>query len=398
MTRSRMALAAVGVTGALAGLGASTAIAAAPDVTGATGAASASPSAAARPAPRDARRLSRTIRKVMGQASIPGAIVGIWRPHQAAYVRAFGVRNRRTRRPMTTNLYMRIGSETKTFTVTAVLQLVDKHELRLDDPIGRFIHGVPDGNQITIRELAGMRSGIRSYTANPVWVRKLQANPFRQWAPRQLLPYSFSEPLLFPPGTASNYSNTNTVLLGMVVQKLSGEKLPVYIERHILDPEHLDHTSFATTARFPSPHANGYTRQTASGRPADATNWNPSWGWAAGAMISNVTDLRAWAKDVATGTLLTRRTQAQRERFVTGPGSGGSGYGLGLFRAGGWVGHNGSLPGYQSVTVYLPSRRATLVILANSDIPYRGAALPTALAGAITRIISPRHVYTLPGA
>ena len=278
-------------------------------------------------APSDAAAVTSAVRRVMGSASIPGAIVGVWRPGQPAYVKAFGVRNRRTGQAMSTGLYMRIGSETKTFTVTAVLQLVDRHKLRLDDPIGRYISGVPDGNVITIRELAEMRSGLPSYTANEAWVKKLQANPYRPWTPRQLLTYGYSQKMLFKPGTSFNYSNTNTVLLGLLVQRLSGQSLPVYITRHILKPLHLDHTSFATNSRFPSPHANGYTNQTASGKVDDATSWNPTWGWAAGAMISNVSDMRAWAKDVATGTLLTRRTQAQRERFLTSPGFGSAGYG-----------------------------------------------------------------------
>ncbi len=295
---------------------------------------------------------------------------------------------------MSTGLYMRIGSETKTFTVTAVLQLVDRHKLGLDDPIGRYIRGVPDGNVITIRELAEMRSGLPSYSANKAWVKQLQADPFRPWTPQQLLSYAYSQKMLFKPGTSFNYSNTNTVLLGLLVQRLSGETLPVYITRHILKPLHLDHTSFATNARFPSPHANGYTNQTANGKVADATNWNPTWGWAAGAMISDLGDMRAWAKDVATGTLLTRRTQVQRERFLKAPGFGSAGYGLGMFKVGGWIGHNGSLPGYQTLVVYLPSRRATMVLLINSDIAYKGTPLSTLLGEAITKVITPRNVYS----
>jgi D-alanyl-D-alanine carboxypeptidase len=375
MIRFRAVLAALGVTGVFAGLGASGAIAAAS-------------------APSDASAVTSAVQSVMGTASIPGAIVGVWRPGQPAFVKAFGVQNGRTRKPMSTGLYMRIGSETKTFTVTAVLQLVDRHKLGLNDPIGRYISGVPDGNVITIRELAEMRSGLPSYTRSEAFVKKLQANPFQSWTPRQLLSYSYAQKLLFKPGTSFDYSNTNTVLLGLVVQRLSGQSLPVYITRHILKPLHLNHTSFATSTRFPSPHANGYTDQTASGKQVDATNWNPTWGWAAGAMISNLSDMRAWAKDVATGTLLSRRTQAQRERFLKAPGFGSAGYGLGLFNVGGWVGHNGSLPGYQSLTVYLPSQRATMVILVNSDIAYNKTPLSTLLGEAITKVITPHNIYT----
>jgi D-alanyl-D-alanine carboxypeptidase len=402
MTRSRALLATVGVTGLLTGLGASNAIAEVSAGGVRTDAVAASHAvtshvATARAttrAPSDAAAVTSAVRRVMGTASIPGAIVGVWRPGQPAYVRAFGVRNRRTRQAMSTGLYMRIGSETKTFTVTAVLQLVDQHKLRLDDPIGRYVSGVPDGNLITIRELAEMRSGLPSYSRNAAFGKKLQANPFQPWTPRQLLSYAYSQKMSFKPGTSFEYSNTNTVLLGLLVQRLSGESLPVYIERHILKPLGLNHTSFATSTRFPSPHANGYTNQTANGKVADATNWSPTWGWAAGAMISNLSDMRAWAKDVATGTLLTHRTQIQRERFLKAPGFGSAGYGLGLFNVGGWIGHNGSLPGYQTLVVYLPSRRATMVLLINSDIAYKRTPLSTLLGEAITKVITPRNVYT----
>ena len=392
MTRSRAMLAAVGVTGALAGFGALNATADVP--AGATSTGATASAVATGRAPSDASALTNAVQGVMNTASIPGAIVGVWRPGQPAYVRAFGVRNTRTRQAMSTGLYMRIGSETKTFTVTAVLQLVDRHKLRLDDPIGRYISGVPDGNVITIRELAEMRSGLPSYTANKAWVKQLQADPYRPWTPRQLLAYGYSQKMLFKPGTSFNYSNTNTVLLGLLVQRLSGESLPLYITRHILTPLHLNHTSFATNSRFPSPHADGYTNQTASGKTEDATKWNPSWGWAAGAMISNLSDMRAWAKDVATGTLLTRRTQTQRERFLKAPGFGTAGYGLGMFKVGGWIGHNGSLPGYQTLVVYLPARKATMVLLINSDIAYKGTPLSTLLGEAVTKVITPRNVYS----
>jgi D-alanyl-D-alanine carboxypeptidase len=114
-------------------------------------------------------------------------------------------------------------------------------------------------------------------------------------------------------------------------------------------------------------------------------------------MISTLGDLHAWAKIVATGELLTPATQKQRERFLpTGIRGLRGGYGLGLFKDNGWIGHNGSLPGYQSLTIYLPLKRATVVVLVNSDIDYKGNELTTLFGEAITRIITPHHVFYLP--
>ncbi len=336
--------------------------------------------------------LTAAINRVMREASIPGAIVGVWSQGMAPYVQAFGVQSKATGQPMKTGLYMRIGSETKTFTITALLELVDQGLVGLDDPIAKYVRGVPDGNSITIRELAEMRSGLYNYSNDPAWGRALEANPYRQWGPWQLLAYSFTHPLLFPPGTKYYYSNTNTILLGLVIQKVSGLSLQTYIDRYVLQPEVLAHTAFPSGAQFPNPHPQGYT---APG--TIATNWNPSWGWAAGAMISTVYDLHTWARDVAVGTLLSPATQRQRLRFVPIPISGvTAGYGLGLLYDNGWIGHNGSLPGYQSLAIYLPRQHATVVVLVNSDINYNGSALTTLLGQAITKIISPGHVFTLP--
>src|SRR5262245_26352936 len=108
--------------------------------------------------------LDKAIPAAMKRASVPGAIVGIWQDGRELYVRAFGVRDTATRQPMATDLYMRIGSNSKAFTVTAILMLADQGKLGLDDPIDRYVTGVPSGNLITLRQLAVMRSGLYNYS------------------------------------------------------------------------------------------------------------------------------------------------------------------------------------------------------------------------------------------
>jgi len=342
-----------------------------------------------------AQRLDAAINQAMSAASIPGAIIGVWGP-DGRYIRTFGVADKTTGAPMNADMYSRIGSETKTFTVTAVLQLADQGKLGLDDPIGKYIAGVPGGNQITLRELARMQSGLYNYSASTAFQQAMFADPRRNFTPQALLGYAFAEPPVFGPGQGFQYSNTNTVLLGLVVEKVGGQPLPDYIRDHILRPLGLSHTSFPTTNAFGEPHPQGYTNQTADGAVATATDWDPSWGWAAGAMISTLDDLHTWALAVATGKLLSPAMQAQRLQTVNGqdlPQQ--DGYGLGIFNLAGWIGHNGSLPGYQSVVVYLPEQKRTMVILINTDISYQGNEPSTTLATAITSVVSPDHVYTL---
>ncbi|CAM5529415.1 beta-lactamase [Streptomyces avidinii] len=344
--------------------------------------------------PAVARQLDEAVRKVMAEAKVPGVQVALSAPGKGEYVRAFGVADKATGQPMTDDLYMRIGSETKTFTVTAVLELVDDGKVGLDDPIGKYVSGVPNGDKITLRELAGMRSGLFNYSADEDFFKALTSDPEREFTPKELLAYSFKHPVLFAPNAEFNYCNTNLILLGLVVEKVSGRTLADFIAKDVVGPAGLEHTLFPVGAEFPKPHAQGYTNQTASGKTEDAADWNPSWGWAAGAMISDLADLRKWAKVLATGELLTPATQA--ERLKVSPALPGTGYGLGIFNVSGWIGHNGSLPGYQSLTVYDPRSQATLVVLINTDIAAEGEEPSTLFGEAITKIVTPEHVFTLP--
>ncbi|MFG2352194.1 serine hydrolase domain-containing protein [Streptomyces sp. NPDC048521] len=351
--------------------------------------------------PGVARQLDASVQRVVREANVPGVTVGIWTPGQAGYVRSFGVADEASGRKMAPDLYTRIGSETKTFTVTALLQLVDQGAVGLDDPIGKYVDGVPNGHRITLRQLAGMRSGLFNYSEDEDFFKALTSDPQRPFTPRQLLGYAFKHPVLFEPGQKFSYSNTNLILLGLVVEKESGQQLGDYIKQHILDPAGMRNTLFPTGSEFPEPHAQGYTDQTADGKVTETAGWNPSWAWAAGAMVSTLDDLRIWARTVATGELPDRRRMlspdTQRQRLIT-PATPipGAGYGLGIFDVQGWLGHNGSLPGYESLTIYLPSTRTSIVVLLNTDIDHDGEEPSTLFGRAITRIISPRHVFDLP--
>ncbi|MGX1365252.1 D-alanyl-D-alanine carboxypeptidase [Streptomyces canus] len=342
-------------------------------------------------------RLDQAIEKVRRQAGIPGVVAGLWMPGKGSYVRATGAADKVTGEPMSTDVNVRIGSETKTFTATALLRLVDDGRVGLDDPISRYVRHVPNGSRITLRHLAEMRSGLFPYTEDAGFQHDLLSDPQRSFTPEQVLAYGFKHRNTFAPGTRFQYSNTNFILLGLVVEKVSGQRFTDFLDERVLGPGRLRHTFLPDRSEFPAPHPRGYTNQTLSGEVADSTDWNPSWAWAAGGMISDLHDLRRWARIVATGTLLRPQTQAQRLRMLP-TGHPGLSYGLGIFESGGWIGHNGSIPGYETVTVYLPSEKATLVLMINTDITYQGQEPSSLLARAITEIVTPDHVYDRPAA
>ncbi|WP_078990675.1 serine hydrolase domain-containing protein [Streptomyces sp. XY413] len=342
--------------------------------------------------PAVALQLDAAVRQVMREAGVPGVIVGLWAPGKGSYVKAFGVADKATGAPMRSDFNTRIGSQTKTFTVTALLQLVDQGKVGLDDPIGDYISGVPNGDRITLRELAGMRSGLFNYSEDPAFDKAFTTDPDRRFTPQELLDYSFKHPVQFAPNAQFQYSNTNLVLLGLVIEKVTGRPLAEVIDKDVVEPAGLNRTFFPTGAEFPRPHAQGYTDQTATGKVEVSTDWDPSWAWAAGAMISDLQNLRSWARTLATGTLLTPATQAQRLK-TTSVGIPGAGYGLGLFDVQGWIGHNGSLPGYESLGVYLPQAQATMVVILNTDILHDGQEPSTLFGEAITSIVTPGNVY-----
>jgi D-alanyl-D-alanine carboxypeptidase len=292
---------------------------------------------------------------------------------------------------MATDLNMRIGSVTKTFVTTAILQLVDQGKVGLDDPISKYIPGVPNGETITLRHLAGMRSGLFDYS--DVTQAAMSTDPKRRYVPQDLLEIIVKHPPEFPPDAKFDYNNSNTVLLGLVVEKVSGEPLDRYIDEHIVQPEHLQHTVFPADASLPSPHARGYTKMP-DGKIVDGTDWNPSWGWAAGQMVSTADDLHIWARDLATGKLLSPAAQREREKFQIAPSEGdGALYGLGVEYQFGWIGHNGNITGYQTYAYYLPTEKTTMVVMVNSNAD--AVAVWNFIRG-IVAIVTPDHPWPAP--
>src|SRR5262245_36193500 len=149
--------------------------------------------------------------------------------------------------------------------------------------------------------------------------------------------------------------------------------------------------SYPADATLPSPHARGYTKMP-DGKIVDGTDWNPSWGWASGQMVSTADDLHIWARDLATGKLLTPAAQREREKFQPAPSEGdGALYGLGVEYQFGWIGHNGNI--YQTYAYYLPSEKTTMVVMVNSNAD--AGAVWDFIRG-IVKIITPDHPWPAP--
>ncbi|WP_433177041.1 serine hydrolase domain-containing protein [Actinoallomurus sp. CA-150999] len=265
---------------------------------------------------------------------------------------ASGVTDLASGRPADPNGHLRIGSVTKTFVATVLLQLCDEGRLRLDDPVERHLPGVvPNGEHITVRQVLGHTSGLHDYMSEPGYSTNRWRGDarFRSYSPRQLLKVAFAEPPNFPPGEGWRYSNTNYVVAGLLIEKLTGRPYGVEITRRILRPLHLTQTSVpGNRSGLPHPYAHGYEALT-DGRVVDATRMNPSLDWAAGEMISTTRDLDRFF-DALLGGRLIRAASLAAMRAVRDTGAGFD-YGLGLQKytlpCGSTVwGHSGELIGY----------------------------------------------------
>ena len=324
----------------------------------------------------------------MREARIPGLTISITGP-RGNYSRSYGRGRIAPQVPMRATDHVRIASITKTFVATAILQQVDRGRLRLSHTIDRYVRGVPNGKKITIRELLAMRSGIYDFTADPTFHREFERNPLMRFRPLDIIPIIRRHQPLFPPNARTQYADTNYILLGIVLQKVTGRSPESVITRDILRPLRLHETSFPFTAQMPSPFAHGYyagPNGTATIR--DYTLTNPAVPWTAGAMVSSVADMRTWGRALARGTLLSRRLQALRLHFGRIPNPGVSvGYGLGIMRLGNWIGHNGAIFGYTSETFYLPSNGAQIV--ASGNLSSNSSTPTTMLFGLIAKHLYP---------
>jgi D-alanyl-D-alanine carboxypeptidase len=272
----------------------------------------------------------------------------------------------------------RVGSVTKTFVATVVLQLVAEAKLGLDDPVDRLLPGLlPQGGSITIRELLDHTSGLFDYTEDAAWTGQVIAQPDRRWSPRELVAVAASHALLFRPGTSWWYSNTNYVVLGLVVEAVTGKTLGDQLRSRIFEPLGLAATSFPTETAIEGAHAHGYAGSgTLPWLPPkiliDATTLvSPTSSWAAGAVLSNADDVTRFYAALLGGRLV--RADLLAAMRTASPATLGTpwNYGLGLMQfdtaCGRALGHLGDTVGYRTAVYAKADGRRVAVAMVNID-------------------------------
>lgn len=342
---------------------------------------------AAQPPAPDLAGLEQVLRNTLA-AGAPGAMTRFTGP-AGVVNRVAGVQDRTTGAAMDPAARFRIGSVTKTFSTVVLLQLVNEGRIGLDDPVNRHLPGLLPDDRITVRHLLTHRSGLSDYTnvmfANTVPGFESVRN--KVFGYKELVDLSLAEPRTTEPGVSYKYSNTNFVVVGMLIEKATGQPVAKEYERRIIKPLGLRNTSYVHPATvIKGAHAHGYLHPDQEGSPlVDSTEQTVSWAQTAGAMISNQADLSTFMSALLRGklvpaplldTMITMTpTDTTNTRF----------YGLGLRRydltCGTSVyGHTGTVQGFYTYAFTTRDGSRSLSAMANTS--NRGAA-NTALGGTL---------------
>ncbi|MEV7723528.1 serine hydrolase domain-containing protein [Streptomyces sp. NPDC087917] len=357
-------------------------------------AAQAAPAPAARTAPTggslpapDLDALDQALLNTLA-AGAPGAMARITDP-SGVRTKTEGVRDRVTGEAMDTRARFRIGSVTKTFSSVVLLQLVDEKKIELDRPVNDYLPGLLPDDRITVRHLLTHRSGLSDYTNAMFYqtVPGFEAVRNKVFTHQELLQLSLDEPRTTEPGVSYKYSNTNFVVVGMLIEKLTHHKAADEYQRRIIKPLGLRDTSYVhPDTRIKGAHISGYLTPDEAGAPlVDSTEQTVSWAQSAGAMISTPADLSTFMSALLKGRLLSSTsldamltmtpTDATNTRF----------YGLGLRRydlsCGASVyGHTGTVQGFYTYAFTTRDGKRSMTAMAN--VSNQGAA-NTALGGTL---------------
>ncbi|MFG2621358.1 serine hydrolase domain-containing protein [Streptomyces sp. NPDC048507] len=372
-------------------------------VTGAERAAPASCAASPAPTGGEAKRILDIATTAQRELDLKSVVLRVTRDGREVVTTVLG--QSMSGVPATADMHFRVGSVAIVYMGIAALQLVAEGKAGLDDPIARWLPDAPHADEITLRMLGSSTSGLRDYVPDPAFLAALYADPFRQWTPDELVALSASHPLLYAPGTSWSYSHANFVLLGQVLEKISGMPLAELLERNVMDPAGLDDTRNSLTPEIEEPVLHSYDAE--RGKYEESTYWNPSWTTAPGAVLnSDICDLARSAEMVGKGELLS----AQGFRTQLDPGTVGLGgdtpgcaprdcfrqlparhFGYGVIVQNGWIQSNPSFAGYAAIQAYLPSDRLAIAVTTTVGTKAPGYNTAQTIAGRIAEALAPGH-------
>ena len=354
--------------------------------------------------PLDPVALRATVETVAKELMLPGAMV-LLRTPQGDFAYGYGATELGGTTPPRADTHFRAASNTKTMTAAVIMLLAQEGKLGFDDPVSKYVEGVPNGDAITIAELLKMRSGLYNYTSAPELAESLERDPTRAWTPEEVLAIAFKRPPNFAPGAEYEYCNTNYALLGVIAEKLAGAPLEKIFQDRLFGPLGLQRTLLpvSTSNAIPEPSRTAICtgapltpwrmrlippislrrpRREASS-PTTTHGQNPSYAHSAGGVISTADDLAIWIRALVGGKVFNADTQRQWLDSLEPEDPGkpaGQKYGYGItelsFGPNRVYFHGGEMPGYNSFMGYDPVNDVTLIIWTSLTLSLDGQ--PTA--------------------
>ena len=331
-------------------------------------------------APELRARIDDAALKVLDQTGVPSASVAIVQHGQIVYTHAYGNAKLDPAEPATPAMRYPIGSISKQFTAAAVLLLEQQGKLSIDDPVSKYLPGLTRASEVTIRMLLSHTSGYQDY-----WPEDYLMPPMREATTAQhILDVWGKKPLDFEPGTRWQYSNTNFVIAGRIVEMLSGSELMPFLQQNVFKPLDMQAVWNSDAQKLGDTDAAGYIRY-ALGPLRPAPKEGKGWMFAAGELAMPAYDLAQWNISVMNRSLLSAKSYDEIADSVKLKDGSDSHYGLGIFVHTVMdhleYEHSGEVSGFVSENIVFPTDKAAIVILTNQD------ASPA--AGAIGRVLTP---------
>lgn len=346
------------------------------------------------------QKLQQELVRLQKQNNFPGATLGFVLPNGHLDSMAIGAADRERNTPMHPGDLMLSGSIGKTYVATLMLKLIEQGKASLDDYISKWLgkevwfHRLPNADTITLRMLLSHRSGLRNHVDDERFVSRAKKDPNAFWSHEQLIEYDLDQAPLFPAGKGFTYSDTNYILVGMIIEKITGRGYYTELEDQILKPLSLGHTSPSDRRVIPG-MVSAYTDpKNPFGLPEkvcidgkDALN--PEIEWTGGGLVSTAGDLARWAWLLLGGHVL--RNSSLKEMLAAQPTGSGARYGLGIgvrdIELGPAYGHDGEFPGFESVMAYFPRYKLSVALQFNSDDENQFKISPREAAIQVAKVI-----------
>jgi D-alanyl-D-alanine carboxypeptidase len=324
-----------------------------------------------------ARKIDGDVKSLLHRYAVPGATVMMLRNGRVTFVEAYGSRDLRRRLPARPDTFFEIGSITKQFTAASILQLQEAGKLQINRPLSDYLPDAPHAKEVTLRQLLTHTSGLHDYLDLPPRdVDRLASRPISY---NDLIARVAPLPLDFEPGSRWSYSNTGYLLLGKVIETVSGQTYEGYLRRHILGPLQMKNThTTADEARLPNA-AIGYEH--VDGKLERAPIIDPGWAGAAGFLVAPMSDLAKWDAALRGGKVVSPASYREMATPFVTTKNGSADYGLGLFVDSAYgeprIGHTGGSLGFTTADEYFPRQDVRIIAFTNlgDNTPEAGEAL-----------------------